>query len=104
MRQMPCGSCSPGADFMPVSVFTHPDCLRHDPGPDHPETPSRLRAVVDRLGNDPRFSLVNAAPSRRDDLLAVHPDGYLARLEEISRDGGGALFLDTVMNEASWAA
>jgi acetoin utilization deacetylase AcuC-like enzyme len=39
-----------------------------------------------------------------EDLLAVHPEGYLARLEEISDSGGGVLFLDTVMNEASWAA
>jgi len=29
-----------------VAVFTHPDCLAHDPGPGHPETPARLEAVT----------------------------------------------------------
>ena len=39
---------------MAVPLFTHPDCLRHDPGPDHPETPSRLAAILERAGQDPR--------------------------------------------------
>jgi acetoin utilization deacetylase AcuC-like enzyme len=89
---------------MPVSVFTHPDCLRHDPGPGHPESPERLHAILSRLRGDPRFSVIEAAPAERQALLLVHPEGHLARLEEISREGGGALFLDTVMNGASWSA
>lgn len=89
---------------MPIPVFTHPDCIRHDPGPDHPETPQRLRAVVERVSGDQRFVLVEATPATLDQLLAVHPAGYLAQLEQISQAGGGALFLDTVMNDRSWAA
>ncbi len=30
-------------------VFTHPACLGHDPGPEHPESPARLEAVVSAL-------------------------------------------------------
>ena len=30
-------------------VYTHPSCLQHDPGPDHPESPQRLQAVLDAL-------------------------------------------------------
>jgi acetoin utilization deacetylase AcuC-like enzyme len=37
-------------------------------------------------------------------LSVVHPERYLARLEEVSAAGGGPLFLDTVMNGDSWAA
>lgn len=89
---------------MPVPVFTHPDCVRHDPGPEHPETPARLAVTVARLARDPRAEVRQASPGHRDDLLLVHPEGHLVRLEEMSREGGGVLSLDTVMNEASWAA
>ncbi len=89
---------------MPIRVFTHPDCLRHDPGPDHPETPARLRVLLSALRRDPAIELVEAAPAVRDALLAVHPDSYLRSLEAMSARGGGALFLDTILNDASWAA
>ena len=87
-----------------VPVFTHPDCLRHDPGPDHPETPARLRVLLERARRDVTASVIEAAPAPRPALLAVHPDGYLRGLEEMSARGGGALFLDTILNHASWAA
>src|SRR5512143_1518621 len=104
----PDSSCCPGgadrcADPV-VPVFTHPDCLRHDPGPDHPETPARLRVLLERARRDVTASVIEAAPAPRPALLAVHPDGYLRGLEEMSARGGGALFLDTILNHASWAA
>ena len=37
---------------MTVAVFTHPACLLHEPGPAHPESPSRLRAVLDALDGE----------------------------------------------------
>ncbi len=89
---------------MSVPIFTHPDCVRHDPGPDHPETPARLTTLVERVRSDARARVVESPTAGRDALLAVHPDGYLQSLEAMSRRGGGALFLDTIMNEASWAA
>ena len=89
---------------MPVAVFTHPDCVRHDPGPDHPETPARLRVLLERLAREPAAALQDAAPAPRPALLAVHGDAYLRSVEALSARGGGALFLDTILNEASWAA
>ena len=89
---------------MPVAVFTHPDCVRHDPGSDHPESPARLRAVLGRLRAEPGLTVQDAAPAAEPDLLAIHPPPYLRLLEEMSARGGGTLFLDTVMNRASWAA
>jgi acetoin utilization deacetylase AcuC-like enzyme len=89
---------------VPLRVFTHPDCLRHDPGPDHPETPARLRVLLSALRGDPGFDVVEAKPAPRAALLAVHPDSYLRSLEMMSAKGGGALFLDTILNDASWAA
>jgi acetoin utilization deacetylase AcuC-like enzyme len=89
---------------VPVTVFTHPDCLRHDPGPDHPETPARLRTVLDRLRADPAAVVTDAAHADVSGLVAVHPESYLRLLEQMSARGGGTLFLDTVMNGASWSA
>jgi acetoin utilization deacetylase AcuC-like enzyme len=89
---------------MPVAVFTHPDCVRHDPGPGHPETPARLTVLLDRLRRDPAADVREAQAAAREALLRVHPAGYLERVERLSESGGGALFLDTILNDASWAA
>src|SRR5918992_953252 len=89
---------------MPVPVFTHPSCIAHDPGADHPETPARLTAVLDRARNEPNLEVREARPADRDSLLAVHPAPYLSSLEAMSARGGGVLFLDTVLNEHSWSA
>jgi acetoin utilization deacetylase AcuC-like enzyme len=34
---------------MLAAYITHPDCARHDMGPDHPECPQRLGAIHDQL-------------------------------------------------------
>jgi acetoin utilization deacetylase AcuC-like enzyme len=89
---------------VPVPIFTHPDCLRHDPGPDHPETPARLRVLLDRVRAAPGVEVREARAGSIDAVLAVHPRAYLDSLAAISARGGGALFLDTVVNDASWSA
>jgi len=89
---------------VPPLLFTHPDCLRHDPGPDHPETPSRLRVLLDRVRSDGAAVVRETSAADIDSLLAVHSRAYLQSLEAMSARGGGALFLDTILNESSWAA
>jgi acetoin utilization deacetylase AcuC-like enzyme len=89
---------------MPVSVFTHPSCLKHDPGPGHPETPARLSVLLAHLRKESSVLLREAPPSGRQPLLAVHPGPYLDRLESMSARGGGVLFLDTVLSRDSWDA
>jgi acetoin utilization deacetylase AcuC-like enzyme len=89
---------------MPVPVFTHPDCLRHDPGSDHPETPARLRVLLERARQLPELTVMEAGAAIREPLLAVHSEGYLRGLEAMSERGGGVLFLDTILNGASWRA
>jgi acetoin utilization deacetylase AcuC-like enzyme len=89
---------------VPPLLFTHPDCLRHDPGPDHPETPARLRVLLDRVRSDGAAEVREASAAALDELLAVHPRSYLQSLEGMSARGGGALFLDTILNGASWSA
>jgi acetoin utilization deacetylase AcuC-like enzyme len=89
---------------VPVALFSHPDCLRHDPGPDHPETPSRLRVLLDRARGDAAVEVRAAPAGTIDDLATVHPPAYLDHLREMSARGGGAIFLDTVLNASSWDA
>ena len=89
---------------MLVPVFTHPSCLRHDPGSGHPETSARLEAVLSRLRTEPAVTLRESAPASIAALTPVHPDSYLATIEEMSERGGGALFLDTVLSRDSWDA
>ncbi len=86
------------------AVFTHPACVRHDPGPGHPETPARLATLLARLRNAPGVTLHEAAPADGRVLESVHPAAYLARIQEQIRNGGGALSEDTVTNAASWDA
>ena len=89
---------------MAVPLFTHPDCLRHDPGADHPETPARLRVLFDRSRVEPAVEVREATAASFDPVLAVHPRPYLDELAAMSARGGGALFLDTIVNQASWSA
>ena len=89
---------------MPVAMFTHPDCLRHDPGPGHPETPARLGPVLEQARAHLEIQVSEADAGSIEDLVAVHPRRYLDSLRAMSARGGGALFLDTVLNEASWDA
>src|SRR5918994_3613226 len=89
---------------MRVPVFTHPSCLKHDPGPGHPETSARLDTVLSRLRSEPAITVQEAAPAARESLTAVHPESYLATVQAMSEAGGGALFLDTVLSRDSWDA
>jgi acetoin utilization deacetylase AcuC-like enzyme len=85
-------------------VFTHPRCLEHDPGYGHPESPARLRAILELLHRTPGTSVREAAPAPRDALLRVHPAGYLDELEAMAGRGGGVIDPDTIMSSASWEA
>jgi acetoin utilization deacetylase AcuC-like enzyme len=89
---------------MSIPIFTHPSCLKHDPGPGHPETPARLSVLLSRLRKESAVELREAAPAGREPLLAVHAAPYLDGLESMSARGGGVLFLDTILNRDSWAA
>ncbi len=85
-------------------VFTHPSCLLHDAGRNHPESPERLRVLLARFEADGRFPVSTAEPASREALLAVHPAHYLDHLESDSRRGGGVLDQDTITNAMSWDA
>ena len=88
---------------MSVPVFTHPAMLEHAPGAGHPESPARLKAVLDALddaglGGDRRA----ATPAEVADLERVHPADYVARLLAASPTQGlNRLDADTVLSPGS---
>jgi acetoin utilization deacetylase AcuC-like enzyme len=88
----------------PVRVYTHPDCLRHDPGPDQPETPTRLATILARLETDPAADIQLVEPATTEPLLVVHPKEHLERLRALSESGGAVLAWDTFLDPASWDA
>lgn len=89
---------------MPVPVFFHPDCVAHDPGSGHPESPERLRVLLERLRSSPLVALKEAPLATDAQLQAVHDPAYLKRLAATAAAGGGRLDADTVMNASSWDA
>jgi acetoin utilization deacetylase AcuC-like enzyme len=90
-----------------MRLYTHPACLRHDPGEGHPESPARLRAVLEAL-DDPRFTQlerVEAPRVTREQLLRVHEPAYVASIQANAPQGGSLrLDPDTVMSAASLEA
>jgi acetoin utilization deacetylase AcuC-like enzyme len=90
-----------------ITVLHHPATLDHDNGPGHPESPERIRAILDTLRAGPladRIAFVEAPLAEREALERVHPPRHLDRIESLVRAGGGRLDPDTVAGPGSWDA
>jgi acetoin utilization deacetylase AcuC-like enzyme len=92
---------------MTTLLFTHPSCLEHDPGQYHPETPARLRAVLDAL-SAPEFAALErreAPAAALEDLTRVHPPRFVERLlAAVPAAGHVGIDADTVMSPQSGKA
>ncbi len=79
--------------------------LEHDPGPGHPESPARLRAVVDDLQGNPvqGTSWSTPRPATEDEMLAVHEPAYIAALAARARTTSH-LDPDTATSPGTWEA
>ncbi len=96
---------------MDVAFISHPDCLLHDMGACHPESPARLEAIEDALiacGLADRLKRHSAPMATRQQLQRVHSAAHIARLEEADRiaHASGLVHLDpdTAMNRYSLRA
>ncbi len=70
---------------LPCLLVDHPRYQEHDTGSQHPENPSRVEAIRQRLRSGPlkdRLLVRESAPASRAQCLAVHDESYLFRLEE----------------------
>jgi len=85
-----------------LGYISHPDCLLHDAGPWHPDTPARLGAIGNQLimsGLDFVLSHYDAPLATRDQLARVHDAAYLDRIFAAApKDGPVEIDGDTVMS------
>jgi acetoin utilization deacetylase AcuC-like enzyme len=92
---------------MTTLLYTHPSCLEHDPGQYHPETPARLKAVLEGL-SAPEFAALErreAPQAALDDLIRVHPRRFVERLlAAVPTAGHVGIDADTVMSPQSGEA
>jgi acetoin utilization deacetylase AcuC-like enzyme len=97
----------PGSGAAPerVAFINHPSSLDHDTGM-HPERAERIPAIERELERRGWSGVrrIQAPEVEPDALRAVHPDDYVAGIEELCDAGGGALDLDTVASAGSYRA
>jgi len=94
-------------------IFYSDEFLKHDTGRFHPENAGRLKAVTQHLRSLPwadqlawRSPTPVAEQGDRltDALYAVHPERYVAAMENLALGGGGHLDPDTVVSSHSFDA
>jgi acetoin utilization deacetylase AcuC-like enzyme len=73
---------------MHTAYITHPECRKHDMGHWHPESPSRLLAIEDRLHAAHLFDYLShhdAPLVHRSHLARVHDPAYIDLIEATRR-------------------
>ncbi|MHC4218971.1 MAG: histone deacetylase family protein [Planctomycetota bacterium] len=85
-----------------VLLLADDQMLDHDPGPDHPERPDRLRAVVAALQGSPVAGArwVAPRPAPRDAVERVHDADFVDLIEGL-RGRSAILDLDTTVSPGS---
>jgi acetoin utilization deacetylase AcuC-like enzyme len=87
---------------MACAVITHSDCLKHDMGSHHPESPARLGAIEDQLlasGVGQHLTRYEAPLATDEQLARVHPIEYVRAIREAAPQSGTVhLDPDTAMN------
>ena len=93
---------------MTTAYITHPDCLRHEMGPGHPESPARLSAIGEHMrasGMLEEVRSLEAPLADADDLKRVHRSAYVDLIfENAPNEGYVQLDPDTAMNAYSLSA
>ncbi len=85
-------------------LFTHEDCLKHNPGQGHPERPERLAAVLSALRHEDFAALVwrEAPLATKEQVARVHEPSFVDRLlAKAPSSGLLRLDADTAMSPGS---
>lgn len=93
---------------MHTAYITHPACLKHDMGADHPESPGRIHAIEDQLIASGLLNFLShheAPEASKEQLSRVHTIEYIERVFSQSPHSGLIhLDGDTAMNPYSLTA
>lgn len=89
---------------MTLKIYTHPSGLRHDTGPNHPESIERLR-VLHGLFDEMGLKTVPAMEAELEWIARAHPQSHIDRIMDALPDRG-LIYLDsdTVLSPGSWNA
>ncbi len=93
---------------MSTLIYTHQDCFKHEPGSSHPESPQRLKVVLETL-RAPEFeelSWRDAPMGTRMQAMLVHDQDFVDAIADAAPDSGRVALDggDTVMSAGSWNA
>jgi len=93
--------------LMATALITHADCALHQPPARHPESPARLKAVLDALTGVPFDGLVRhqAQPATPAHLRLVHAQAHIEAVKAATPESGYSFVdQDTVMSPHSYPA
>jgi len=89
---------------MTTLLISHSACFNHDPGRGHPESPGRLKAILDTLDR-PAFARLErreAPRAEKESLAMVHDADYVDHvLASVPKIGHSRLDADTVLSDGS---
>jgi acetoin utilization deacetylase AcuC-like enzyme len=68
---------------MKTLIIHHDDCLRHDPGPGHPERPERVTAILKAIEGVAGTEFLPAPLATAEQVERVHEAAYWAQLVEL---------------------
>jgi len=87
---------------MSTIIIQHDDCLRHDPGPKHPESTRRVKAVLSGLEDLRGLQKLPAPRASNEQILRVHPEGFWNEIKAIEpTEGTVAVDADTFLSNGS---
>ena len=81
---------------MGIAFISHPDCELHDTGPGHPESPARMRAVLDYLPSREiwqRLTQHEAPLASKEQLYRAHDRDYVDTVI-VAEPAEGRVYLD----------
>jgi acetoin utilization deacetylase AcuC-like enzyme len=91
-----------------TGLVYHSAYLEHDMGAGHPESPNRLRAIMQQLeqsGTAARLARIEPRKAEEEWITQIHTPSYLAMLEtHVPTNGRVSLDPDTMMSPGSLAA
>ncbi len=93
---------------MAIAIISHPDCVLHNAGAEHPERPERVTVIQEALKHYPFKAPVNfleAPLAIREQLIEAHDKTYVDWIFSIApRDGWVGIDADTWMNPSTLPA
>lgn len=87
---------------MSTIIIKHDDCLRHDPGPRHPESTRRVNAVISGLEDLKGLQHLPAPSATEEQILRVHPQAFWTDIMASEpSEGTVAIDADTFLSNGS---